>query len=155
MEGHCLCLKKQLMICNDVVDQELLDFSTVILQQFKDVIVSSEMECEDVNKLEMRSGLKVVNKDCEGAGLIKDPQPLTPHTRDNVEDTLNGIDIGHYVYEVFTFFLVFISLLLAAKLKHNMAPVIDRLPRDYISNLTFIRNMFKVFIQVFNIIPHV
>jgi type III secretory pathway component EscR len=144
LEGRCLCIENGIIICKTVTDQSVLDFTDFMLQQYKEIIVSKHMDCENSIMLEERTNLKVINKNCDN--MINQPSPVVIASKVN-----DGHRIGHYIYETFTCILVIISLLLSAKLKHNMAPLVTRLPRTYTSNTTFIRNFFKVCVFYFSL----
>ena len=133
LDGRCSSLEDGLIVCTSVVDQSILDISYGMRKTYEHIVVSKDMDCENVNKLEKRTSFKVINKDCNGLGYSS---PL--------RSSSNSASIPHYVYETITCILAIISLLLSAKLRHNMEPVVSRLPVTYRSNKTFIRNLFKV-----------
>ena len=108
-----------------------------LLKNYEHIVVSKDMDCENVERLEKRTLFKVINKDCKGQGHSS---PLTG----SLNGRENGGSIPHYIYETITCILVILSLLLSVKLRHNMEPMVSRLPVDYKSNKTFIRNLFKV-----------
>jgi len=142
LEGRCVCMKGGLIICEDVVDQSVLDFSDVILEEFQSIVIHNDMDCIDVARLEERTKLNVLNQECASV-LEKDIMKSSESRSEESER------IGHYIYETITCILVIVSLLISGKNRHNMAPLVMKLPNRYTSNRTFIRNMFKVCIYIY------
>jgi hypothetical protein len=143
LENRCFCVAGKLIVCKTIIDQSLLDFPHSILKNYEGIVVSSDMDCKNVVKLERRTELKVINKDC-GNDYSFLPVDLVERTHEARHTSL-----GHYIYETLTCILVILSLLCSAKLKHNMAPLVTKLPHEYTSNRTFIRNFFKVCVIIY------
>jgi hypothetical protein len=145
VEGRCDCMRNGIMVCDDVVDQSILTFSERILSEYSLMVVGDEMKCTDVFKLEKRSGLSVVNIDCNidiNQRMMLNEDLKSGETNDGM--MLNGKEIGTYIFNCFEFILVLITLVISTKNRHNIAPLIKNLPRLYRSNRTFIKNLFKV-----------
>ena len=142
IEGRCTCTADGLILCVDVIDEELLEFSNMMVTQFHGIVVNHEMTCDDVFRLEYRTGLSVLNRrncDITGDGM----SPIISNDKKN-KVVMDAHLIGQYIYETFTCCLLVLSLLISAKIRHNIAPVVNRLPRSYLSNQTFIKNLFTV-----------
>jgi adenylosuccinate synthase len=135
LEGRCSCIGDGLVLCPDVINQEILDLTDQARKEFTQIVVSPDMDCQDVKRLEHRSQMTVINRDCTGKRAIAQLGMTTKGT---------GSSVPHYIYETLTCVLVLISLIISAKIKHNVQPLVSRLPRQYTSNTTFIRNFFKV-----------
>ena len=138
MEGRCTCTADGLILCVDITDEELLEFSNTMVTQFHGIVVNHEMTCDNVFRLEYRTGLSVLNKrNCGVSSTISNDDKKN-------KATMDGHLIGQYVYETFTCCILLLSLLISAKIRHNIAPVVNRLPRTYLSNQTFVKNLFTV-----------
>jgi hypothetical protein len=145
-EGRCKCLSKGIIICSDVADESLLTFSERLQHDYLYVVVKDDMKCTDVQRLEKRTGLTVMNIDCDSN---KEDDSKLFHKYSNeaqsTDDTfLDAKNIGTYFFYLFELILVLITLSISAKNRHNLAPFITNLPPLYRSNRTFIKNMFKV-----------
>ena len=106
IEGRCTCMSDGWILCVDVIDEELLDFSNMMVTQFHGIVVKHEMTKKKA--------------------------------------VMDGHPIGQYIYETFTCVLLVLSLMISAKIRQNIAPVVNRLLQTYLSNQTFIKNLFKV-----------
>ncbi len=114
-------------------------------KKYTEIVVGFNIPCDDVKRLELNNNLRAINrKSCDDNVDMSDDDD-TIHKKVSVE-TSGGEhyhESWYYIVQVLEIVLVFTSLFLSAKNRHNIRPLINYLPKIYTSNKTFIRTLFK------------
>jgi hypothetical protein len=140
VEGQCECLKDGYMTCLDAEFEYQLDFSEMILAEYKVLRVSNLMNCDSIVKIRARTDFVVLSERVCETGPPKILSTAADHDQVHAHDSHTWV----YIVEALEVFFLFLSLFFSAKTRHLIAPLITTLPKKYQNNQTFIQNMFKV-----------
>ncbi len=141
MENLCECTEQKIVVCSTLKDERLLDLEPIVRLNYLYVVVSPDMSCDDIKRLELRTHLTVINRKCNNSQMR-----VSEESKDDmVENKMKAQStfFWSYIIEPLELFLVLFTLFLSAKTRHNILPFIKQLPQVYTSNKTFIKNMFK------------
>jgi len=134
VDNACNCLEDGVLDCHRVKDvSTLFVLPSVVQNTYQRIMIHPDVSCHDVRLVELNTQMEVINIDCAGVGGLNTDKKL-----DGVFNT-NWIN---YLIQFTELMMIFFSIFIAAKNRHNLLPFVNHLPTFYTSNKTFIKHLF-------------